>query len=224
MSGKIYIVATPIGNLQDITLRALEVLKSVKVVLAEDTRKASILLNHYQIRPDKLLSYYSQNESKRLPQVMDILESGEDIALISEAGTPLISDPGFLLTQEAVKKEIPMIPIPGASAITTLLPVSAFPLSSFYFGGFLSPKSGKRKNQLKKLKDLETVLIFYESPYRILKTINDMKEVFGEEKEVVIGRELTKKFEEIIRGNLSEVCLENNFLVKGEFCIILKNC
>ncbi len=223
MKGKLYLVATPIGHLKDITLRALEILKTTPIILAEDTRTASVLLNTYQIKAQKLISYHSKNESQRLPEVLSYLNTGQDVALISEAGTPLISDPGFLLTQGAIEQEIEIISVPGASALTTLLPASGFPLSSFYFGGFLSIKSGKRKNQLAKLKNLETCLVFYESPYRILKTLQDMKEIFGSTKKVVIGRELTKKFEEFIRGTLEEVLAPKYFLVKGEFCIILKN-
>lgn len=226
MSGTCYIVSTPIGNLKDITYRAVITLKSVDVILAEDTRKAKILLNAYEIAPKRIISYHSQNEKQRLNQVLEILNSGEEVALISEAGTPLISDPGFLLVKELAKNEIPVVTIPGVTALTALLPLSAFPLGSFYFGGFLSPKSGRRKNQLKKLLELETTLVFYESPYRVLKTLADMKEVFGGEREVVLGRELTKKFEEVIRGTLNELCREESdpaFLVKGEFCVILNN-
>lgn len=223
MKGKLYLVATPIGNLKDITLRALEILKTTPIILAEDTRTAGVLLNTYQIKAQKLISYHSKNEAQRLPEALSYLNTGQDVALISEAGTPLISDPGFLLTQGAIKQKIEIISVPGASALTTLLPASGFPLSSFYFGGFLSIKSGKRKNQLAKLKNLETCLVFYESPYRILKTLADMKEIFGSTKKVVIGRELTKKFEEFIRGTLEEVLAPQYFLVKGEFCIILKN-
>jgi 16S rRNA (cytidine1402-2'-O)-methyltransferase len=223
MSAALYIVSTPIGNLKDITYRAVETLKTTPVILAEDTRKASILFRAYDIQPEKVISYHSKNEPQRIQRVMETLESGTSVALISEAGTPLISDPGFLLVREAVKREIPIIPIPGATALTTLLPASGFPLGSFYFGGFLSPKSGRQKNQLAKLKDWKTVLVFYESPHRILKTLNSMAEVFGEDKEVVVGRELTKKFEEIIRGSLGEVIQQGNFVIKGEFCIILKN-
>lgn len=223
MSGTIYIVSTPIGNLKDITYRAIETLKSVKIVLSEDTRKSAILFAEYGIRPQRVISYFAGNETKRLKEVIELLESGEDLALISEAGTPLISDPGFLLIKEAVSRKIPIVPIPGVTALTTVLPVSGFPLGSFYFGGFLSPKSGRRKNALKELKEIKTVLAFYESPYRILKTLEDMKEVFGEETEVVIGREMTKKFEEMIRGNLKDVTEINKFTVKGEFCILVKN-
>ena len=223
MSGKLYIVSTPIGNLKDITLRALETLKSVSVILAEDTRTTQILLNEYQIQGKRVISYHSKNEKQRLPQVMEHLALGTDMALVSEAGTPLISDPGFLLVQEAVALGVTIVPIPGVSALTTLLPVSAFPLSSFYFAGFLSPKSGKRVNQLKALKGLETVLVFYESPYRVEKTLTAMLEVFGPEAQVVIGRELTKKFEEILRGKLESIVNNSKFVVKGEFCILLKN-
>lgn len=223
MSGKLYIVSTPIGNLKDITLRALETLKSVSVILAEDTRTTQILLNEYQIQGKRVISYHSKNEKQRLAQVMEHLALGTDMALVSEAGTPLISDPGFLLVQEAVTRGITIVPIPGVSALTTLLPVSAFPLGNFYFAGFLSPKSGKRVNQLKALSGLETVLVFYESPYRVEKTLAAMLEVFGPETEVVIGRELTKKFEEIIRGKLESIVNNSKFVVKGEFCILLKN-
>lgn len=224
MKGTLYIVSTPIGNLKDMTYRAVETLAEADVVLAEDTRTAGKLFQHYAIRAKRLMSYHSKNEPQRLNGVMEILESGQNAALISEAGTPLISDPGFLLVKEAVSRDIKVVPIPGATALTAVLPVSGFPLGSFYFGGFLSPKSGRRKNTLKKLIELESVLVFYESPYRILKTLKDMAEVFGEEKEVVLGREMTKKFEEVVRGTLKQLLEEQNFVNKGEFCIILKNC
>lgn len=219
----LYVVATPIGNLEDITFRAISVLKTVPIILAEDTRKAKILFQRYQIQPQQLLSYYAGNEKQRLPEVLSLLESGKDIALISEAGTPLISDPGFLLIQECIKKNIPMTSIPGPCAITTLLPLSGFSLADFYFAGFLSPKTGKRKNQLQKLKSIASTLVFYESPHRIMKTLEDMRLVFGEETEVVIGRELTKKFEQIERGTLKLVCENKNLALKGEFVIIVKN-
>ncbi len=222
MNGKLYIVATPIGNLKDITFRAIEILTHADTILAEDTRTASTLLKHYQINNKKVISYFSQNEKKRIPYVVSLLEQGQNIALISEAGTPLISDPGHLLIKEMITHNIDIISIPGPTALTTLLPLSGFPLSNFYFGGFLSPKSGKRKNQLKKLLHIEGVLSFYESPHRIVKTLNDMFLVFGN-KEVVIGRELTKKFEEIIRGKLENLIQNDKFVLKGEFTILLKN-
>jgi 16S rRNA (cytidine1402-2'-O)-methyltransferase len=223
MNGTLYIVATPIGNPKDITFRAVEILQSVNFILAEDTRKTSLLLKTLKIEGKKLISYYSQKEKDKAGLVIEHLLAGESGALVSDAGTPLISDPGHILIKLAVLNHIPIISIPGACAITTLLPLSGFPLGSFYFGGFLSIKSGKRKNELRKLLDLKTTLIFYESPHRILKTLADMLEVFGAEMEVVIGRELTKTFEEIIRGNLKYVLENSKFVVKGEFCIVLKN-
>jgi 16S rRNA (cytidine1402-2'-O)-methyltransferase len=164
----LYIIATPIGNPKDISIRALETLKEVDFILAEDTRTLNDFLRLYGIKEKKIISYYSQNEKQKLSQVLSFFDQGS-VALVSEAGTPLISDPGFLLVKACIEKKIAMTCIPGASTLTTLLPLSGFSLKEFFFKGFLSNKRGTRQNQLKKLLEIETVLIIYESPHRILK-------------------------------------------------------
>ena len=215
----LYIVSTPIGNLDDITVRALNTLKNVETILAEDTRKTKILLDRYDIREKKLIPYFSGNEKRILNSVINMLKEGKEIALVSEAGTPLISDPGYLLVKRAIEENIKIFSIPGVTAFTTLLPVSGFPVSSFYFAGFLSNKKIKKRNQLADLKTLNTVIVLYESVHRIEDTINAINDVFGSETEIVIGRELTKKYEEIIRGKVGNIKI--NFEKKGEFCIII---
>ncbi|HOJ49531.1 MAG TPA: 16S rRNA (cytidine(1402)-2'-O)-methyltransferase [Spirochaetota bacterium] len=217
----LYIISTPIGNLEDITIRAINTLSKVDIILAEDTRKTKILLDKYQINDKKLIPYFSGNEKKIVNSVINMLKEGKEIGMVSEAGTPLISDPGYILVKKAIEENIKVIPIPGVTAFTTLLPVSGLPVSSFYFVGFLSNKKIKKRNQLGKLKNLETVIVLYESVHRIEDTIEAIKEVFGKNIEIVIGRELTKKYEEIIRGQAGSINI--NFEKKGEFCIIINN-
>lgn len=203
MSGTLYVVATPIGNLEDITQRALRVLREVEVIAAEDTRRTRILLGHYQIeRP--LTSLHEHNEAYKAPVLIRQLEQGARIALVSEAGTPTISDPGYRLIQLAIARGIPVVPIPGPSAVIAALTVSGLPTDRFVFEGFLPKKPGKRRRRLETLRDEERTIVFYESPRRLNKLLGEMLEAWGERR-VAVARELTKIFEEVVRGSLVEV-------------------
>lgn len=203
--GTLYLVATPIGNLEDITFRAVKVLSSVDLIAAEDTRKTKILLDHYHINKP-MMSYFSYNEQIRAPQLIGKLLTGQSIALVSDAGTPGISDPAFHIVQQALEKGISIIPIPGPTAFISALIASGLPTDRFVFEGFLPQKKG-RKTKLEQLKSETRTIILYESPHRILKTINDIFLYFGN-CDVVVARELTKKFEEIIRGPIQSVLAE----------------
>jgi 16S rRNA (cytidine1402-2'-O)-methyltransferase len=219
-SGILYLVATPLGNLEDITLRALKTLTEVDLIAAEDTRKSKKLLNHYQIKTP-LTSYFEHTSFKKTQSLLSQLKRGKDIALISEAGTPSISDPGYKLTKRAIENSINVIPIPGASALIAALSASGLPTHSFIFEGFIPRKHGKRKNLFLSLHDQPRTLIFYESPRRLLSTLKDLFEVLGD-RHIVIARELTKVFEEMIRGRTSEVIahLEDK-TIKGEITILV---
>lgn len=219
-SGKLYLVATPLGNLEDITQRALRILAEVDLIAAEDTRHTLKLLNYFGIK-QKMLSYFRHNERERTGEIIDKLLFGLNIALVSDAGMPGISDPGYYLVAEAVKQGITVIPIPGASAVVTALAASGLPTNSFWFEGFLPRKANERTTILAKLAELKGTLVFYESPHRLLATIKNIYEILGD-REAVIARELTKVHEEFIRGHLSEIIarIENNFL-KGEFTILI---
>lgn len=217
----LYIVATPIGNLRDITLRALEVLKEVDVISCEDTRHTLKLLSHYDIRKH-LVSVHARNEKTACNKVLDLLQEGKNVAYVSDAGTPSISDPGSILVNEARQKGVRVIPIPGPSAFATLLSVSGVFDKSILFEGFLSPKPGKRKRRLGDLMSYDSAIVLYESPYRIVKLLKDIAEI-DESRNVVIGRELTKLHENVIVGKASELLkmfssLEN---IKGEFSLLI---
>lgn len=218
--GKLYLVATPLGNLEDITQRALRILAEVDLIAAEDTRHTIKLLNHFNIK-QKMLSYFLHNERERTGEIIGRLLSGLNIALVSDAGMPGISDPGYFLVSEAVKQGITIIPIPGASAVVTALAASGLPTNTFWFEGFLPRKAKDRTAILSKLAELKGTLVFYESPHRVLATIKNIYEVMGD-REAVIARELTKVHEEFIRGQLSVIMarIENNSL-KGEFTILI---
>lgn len=222
----LYVVATPIGNLSDITYRAIDVLKGVDFIMAEDTRHASILLKHYNIKKE-LVVYYSASSKVRIEQCIKRIENGESAALISDAGTPCISDPGVSLLAQAIKTSISIVPIPGVSAITTLLSVAGIAVSPFVFAGFLSNKGGTRRNQLTALFENEKKLIvLYESVHRIEAFIEDIVNVFGEDTYIILGRELTKSFEQIVRDNAKNILAfikNRNIICKGEFCIIIDN-
>jgi len=221
--GKLYLVATPIGNLEDVTIRALRILKEVDLILAEDTRRAKILLSKYKIsRP--LTSYYEHTPIKKMENIANQIKSGKNIALISEAGTPGISDPGQGLVNFLLERipDLDIVPIPGPNAAVASLSVSGFPTDRFLYLGFLPKKKGRQKL----FKDLKSIIgnyqytiIFYESPYRIIKTLRDCQAILGD-REAVVCRELTKKFEEIYRGKLSEIL--KKVQPKGEFVVILK--
>lgn len=220
MSGTLYIVPTPIGNLGDITYRAIEVLSQVDAILAEDTRQTKKLLNHYQVEK-KLIPYHQHNEHKNLSMVIDKLTAGETFAVCTDAGMPGISDPGFLLIREAVQAGINVITLPGAVAAIVALVNSGLPCDTFVYEGFLPHKKGKQTKILS-LADEKRTTIFYESPHRIVKTLVMIKELLGDERGIVIGRELTKKFEEYVRGSVAEVLahFEAN-TPKGEFVLLV---
>ena len=223
MSGSLYIVATPIGNLGDITLRAIETLKNVDLVLAEDTRHSKKLFDHYEIK-SPLTAFHEHNENEKASGIISEINSGKSIALISDAGTPLISDPGYQLVSEAKKIGINVIPIPGPNAAIAALSSSGIASSSFSFFGFLPAKQASRLKLLKTKRSLDETIIFYESPKRILATIKDMMAVFGETRRVCLAKELTKSFETILNDNLIALIdyLESDpSHQKGEFVLIV---
>jgi 16S rRNA (cytidine1402-2'-O)-methyltransferase len=218
---KLYIIPTPIGNLEDITLRALRLLKAVDLVLAEDTRTSKKLFSHYDIQTP-LASFHMHNEHKVLVKYIDRIKSGETFALISDAGTPAISDPGFLLVRECVKNEIEVDCLPGATAFVPALVNSGLPNEKFVFEGFLPVKKG-RQTRLKLLVDESRTMVFYESPHRVIKTISQFAEYFGEERKASVSREISKMFEETIRGTISELLVHfGTKKPKGEFVIIVE--
>jgi len=219
--GILYICGTPIGNLEDITIRALKILKEVKLIAAEDTRHTKILLIHYQINT-KVTSYHEYNKFKKAPYLVEILKNGQDIALVSDAGMPGISDPGYVLINLALNNNIKIIPIPGVSALITALIVSGLPTDKFVFEGFLPRKIKERKRYFKSIKNEERTIIFYETPHRLKRALKDMLEILGDRK-IVIARELTKKYEEIIRGKLNLVLSEMNTKeIKGEITLVVQ--
>jgi len=221
ISSGLYLVSTPIGNLSDITLRAIEVLKQSDIILCEDTRVSIKLLDNYQINKT-LFSYHKFNEKKLLEKIIQYLNDGKIISLISDAGTPLISDPGRILVNELYKRKIKIIPIPGPSAVSTAYSLSGFS-DSFYFVGFLQKKSGDRKKIYNNLKNLETSLVFFISGRDIEKILNEFKSFFGNQ-QILIAKELTKIHETIVRGNLSTVVGDIGSLnLKGEFTVVLSN-
>lgn len=217
--GTLYLVATPIGNLDDITYRAVKILSGVDLIAAEDTRKTKFLLDHYNIQKE-LVSYFAFNEAKRTPELIEKLKQGVSIAIVSDAGTPGISDPAYRLVRASIDEGINIIPIPGASAFISALIASGLPTESFVFEGFLPHKKG-RKTKLEELSKDTRTIILYESPHRILKLLNELLTSLGERK-IVVARELTKKFEEIFRGSTSEAI--NHFSsksIKGEFVLVI---
>ena len=220
--GTLFVVPTPICNLDDITLRAIRILQESDMVVCEDTRQTIKLLSHLKISKT-LISFYTQNQLKRIPQIISMLETGKKIALVSDCGTPAISDPGYYLIKEAIDKNITVIPLPGACALITALVGSGLTTDSFVFLGFLKKKAGKMKKELEQAKSVRKTIVFYESPHRILKTLEICKDVFGEQTKTVLARELTKKFEEFIRGTIKEVIEEmSNREILGEFIILLE--
>ena len=220
VGGTLFLVATPIGNLEDITYRAVKVLGSVDLIAAEDTRKTKILLDHYNINKP-MMSYYSYNEKARAPQLIEKLLAGQSIALVSDAGTPGISDPAYHMVQQALENGISIIPIPGPSAFISALIVSGLPTDRFVFEGFLPLKKG-RKTKFESLKFESRTIILYESPHRILKTLMDLETYFGNRK-VVVARELTKKFEEIVRGPIQSMLPElKKKEPRGEYVVIIE--
>jgi len=216
--GKLFVVATPIGNLKDITIRAIETLNNVDIILCEDTRRAKILLNYYNIKNKKLLSYFEGNEEKRSKEVINLLKDGKNIALISDAGTPLISDPGYKLVKLCRENNIDVIPIPGPSALISALSVSGLETDKFLFLGFLPKKKNKRIKELEKYNNFEGSIVIYISVHKIEEILNEIYEIFGNRK-VFIAREMTKTFEEYIYGNLLDV--KEKIKKKGEFVLII---
>jgi 16S rRNA (cytidine1402-2'-O)-methyltransferase len=218
----LYVVATPIGNLEDITLRALRVLKSVDLIACEDTRQTQKLLNHYEIKT-KTTSYHDHNEMTRAPELIVDLEQGATIALVTDAGMPGISDPGFRLISLAVRHHVPVIPIPGASAFLASLVASGLPTDSFRFSAFLPAKRGERRDALEAIRETPRTQIFYEAPHRIVETLEDVVDVLGVERHVVVAREVTKLHEEFLRGTAEQVLLElkSRPEVKGEITLLI---
>lgn len=221
MAGALYVVGTPIGNLGDITVRALETLKAVDVIVCEDTRQTSKLLQHYQIRKP-LVSLHDHNERQRTPELIEQLRGGRSIALVSDGGTPLISDPGWWLVHRAIEEQIPVSWIPGPTALIGALVLSGLPTDRFVFEGFLPPKSAARRKRLEALRGEMRTVVLYESPHRVVKTLRDTHEVLGDIP-MVCARELTKKFEEVKRGRASELLAHfEHHPPRGEFVLVMK--
>ncbi len=218
----LYLVATPIGNLEDITLRGLRVLKEVDLIACEDTRQTQKLLSHYGIEK-KTISYHEHNELTRAAELIMQLEQGSSIALVSDAGMPGISDPGYRLVSLAIRHHIPVVPIPGASAFLAALVASGLPTDSFRFSGFLSEKSGKRRTLLESVKTSPRTQIFYEAPHRIVECLEDIVAVLGPERHVVVAREVTKIYEEFLRGSAAEVLaqLKSRDEIRGEITLLV---
>lgn len=219
-AGSLYIVATPIGNLEDITMRALRILKEVALIAAEDTRQTRKLLTHYNIAT-RLTSYHSHNAMEKAPVLLEKIREGLSIALVSDAGTPGISDPGAILVSECLKAGIPVVPIPGASAVTASLPVSGLPSDRFVFEGFLPQRAGERRKRLDRLRHEEKTLVFFEAPHRIAKTLEEMSEIFGD-REATMCREVTKFHEEIIKSTLGMLLADlKGKRVRGEITLVV---
>jgi 16S rRNA (cytidine1402-2'-O)-methyltransferase len=218
----LYLVATPIGNLEDITLRALRVLKQVDLIACEDTRQTQKLLNHFRIET-RTISYHEHNEASRASELVEKLATGRRVALVSDAGMPGISDPGFRLVSLAMEQSIPVVPIPGPAAFVSALVASGLPVESFCFRGFLSAKSGARRRELEEIRDSKVTVAFYEAPHRISETVADVMAVLGPERRIVIARELTKVHEEFLRGTAAEVVetIRQRGEVKGEITLLI---
>ncbi|MDO8529483.1 MAG: 16S rRNA (cytidine(1402)-2'-O)-methyltransferase [bacterium] len=222
-SGILYVVATPIGNLEDITLRALRILKESDLVACEDTRKTKILFNYYSIKTP-LISYHQHSELKKIDFIVNKLKDGFNLALVTDAGTPGISDPGNKLAEAALEENIKVVPIPGPSALSAVISVAGIDLQKFIFLGFPPHKKG-RETFFKEVVSAEYPIIYYESPYRFIKNLELLKSL-NSDKKLIVGRELTKIFEEIVRGNIDDVLLyfkENKIRIKGEFVVIVYN-
>lgn len=221
MAGTLYLVATPIGNLEDITHRAVRILGEVEIIACEDTRHTRKLLNHYGI-DTRTISYHEHNERDRAAELLKQLEMGVDVAVVSDAGTPGISDPGFQLARLAIEAGVPVVPVPGPSALVSALITSGLPTDEFYFGGFLPSRSGARRTRLAELRTISATLVFYEGPHRIAATLRDSWEILGE-REAVVARELTKMHEEIARGRLSELVerFSSGERARGEMVLII---
>jgi len=219
MAGTLYIVATPIGNLEDITQRALRVLGEVDVVACEDTRRTRVLLNHFGIKT-KTISYHEHNERERTEQICKLLVAGKNVALVSDAGTPLINDPGFRLTNAAIESNLVVVPIPGPAAFVSALVASGLPSDQFFFAGFLPARGNARRAKLEELRAVPATLVVYEAPHRIAATLVDALEVLGN-RPAAVARELTKIHEEIVRGSLRELVQQFGNGARGEMVLLI---
>lgn len=221
MSGVLYIVATPIGNLEDISLRALRILKEVDRIAAEDTRHTRILLSHFDIRTP-LTSYHEHNEKTQAPRLVERLQRGENIALVSDAGTPAISDPGFRLVVEALRADVRIIPLPGPSALATVLSASGLPTDRFIFEGFLPAKKQERETRLQALRNESRTLVFYEAPHRLKESLAALQRILGD-RAIVVAREVSKIHEEFLRGSIEQVLTQlAEREVKGEITLVVR--
>ncbi len=221
MKEKLYLVSTPIGNLKDITLRALEVLNEADLIAAEDTRKSSILLRKYGVKRP-IISYHDRNKRTQAPKLVNFMKNGKNCVLMSDSGTPGIQDPGYYLVRLAVEEGIDVVPIPGASALLAAAVVSGLPIDRFAFEGYLPRRKGRRRKKLEDLRAEPRTIIFYEAPHRVIDTLKDMMEILGD-RDCVVARELTKKFEEVIRGTISDILSHyEQKRVKGEYVILLR--
>jgi 16S rRNA (cytidine1402-2'-O)-methyltransferase len=219
---KLVVVPTPVGNLNDITLRALEVLKNSELIIAEDTRTTGVLLKHFQIAPSKLVAFHLHNEHKVLNSLVSQIKQCSLIALVSDAGTPAISDPGFLLVRACIEENITVECLPGATALIPALVVSGFPTDRFIFEGFLPPKKGRVK-RIESWKDEERTIVLYESPHKLNKTLQQIVEILGQDRLICVVREISKKFEEVHRGTVREV--QQHFIEnepRGELVVVIK--
>jgi len=224
MSGKLYVVATPLGNLADISARALQILSSVDLIAAEDTRHTKILLKHHAIT-SKMTSLHGHNEEGKAPSIVDDCLAGKSVALVSDAGTPLISDPGHLLIKQAIAAGVQVVPIPGASAVIAALSVSGLNTDRFLFEGFLPVRNSRRKKRLQELAQQPVTVVFYEAKHRLLVFLQELIDVFGAERQAVIARELTKQFEQVQRGSIAELrayFVANTEYLRGEFVVLVE--
>jgi 16S rRNA (cytidine1402-2'-O)-methyltransferase len=219
-SGTLYLVATPIGNLEDMTFRAIRILKEVNLIAAEDTRQSRKLLTHFEIAT-RIVSYHEHNKQASGPELVRLLLEGQSIALVSDAGLPAISDPGYDLVRMAVEQGVPVVPVPGANAALSALIASGLPTERFAFVGFLPREKKDQTKVLEELQHVQDTLLFYESPHRVEKTLTRMAEVWGPERQICLARELTKRYEEFLRGTIAE-CLEHltQYPPQGEYCVI----
>jgi 16S rRNA (cytidine1402-2'-O)-methyltransferase len=224
MPGTLYIVATPIGNLEDITQRALRILGEVKLVACEDTRRTRVLLNHFGIKT-KTVSYHEHNERARAAEICELLASGQSVALVSDAGTPLINDPGFRVVDRAIELNLPVVPVPGPTALIAALVASGLPSEEFFFAGFVPARANARRGRLEELRAMPATLVFYEAPHRIKATLEDALEVLGD-RPAALARELTKIHEEILRGSLHELIQgfgTGSLVARGEMVLVIGN-
>jgi 16S rRNA (cytidine1402-2'-O)-methyltransferase len=221
-NGTLFLVATPIGNLEDITLRALRILKEVDLIVCEDTRRTAKILNHYGIKTPRE-SHHEHNEAARTPALIQLLLAGKNLALVSDAGTPLLSDPGFTLVSGCLRRQLPVVPVPGPSAVVTALVASGLAVDSFFFAGFLPVRTANRRNRLQELADVPSTLILYEAPHRIIRSLEDMVAMLGPRK-ACLARELTKLHEEWLRGTLPEILelLRARAAIPGEITLVIE--